>query len=204
VLAIEHQRLTLHPDRALPAEPGIRAVARRLYAQTRELPLVCMHGNVDATTFLTDEAFPDPAALLVTPDHYVTRMLVSQGASPADLGVRDAEVGGSPVDSREIWRRFCTGWKAFSGTPSRFWLEHELVEVVGMDVTPGPDTADDLYDAITRAWPSRRCGRARCCRSSASRRLPPPTRRPLTSVPITLWQPRVWSPRSCRPSGQTP
>lgn len=149
MLAIDRQWLTLHPDRALPAEPCIRAVARRLYAQTRGLPLVCMHGHVEAATFLADEPFPDPSALLVTPDHYVTRMLVSQGASPADLGVCDAEVDGSPVDSREIWRRFCTGWKAFRGTPSRFWLEHALVEVLGVDLEPGPDTADDLYDAIT-------------------------------------------------------
>ena len=73
--------LRLHPDRALPADPGVRAIARRIYAGTRSLPLVCMHGHVDAAVLADDRPFDDPARLLVVPDHYVTRMLVSQGVA---------------------------------------------------------------------------------------------------------------------------
>jgi glucuronate isomerase len=140
--------LTLHPDRALPADPQVRAVARDLYAHTRDLPLVCMHGHVEAEVFAADQAFPDPARLLITPDHYVTRMLASQGTDLADLGV--ARLDGGPVeqDPRAIWRRFCASWHLFRGTPSRYWLEHELVELFGVTVQPSAETADDVYDTI--------------------------------------------------------
>lgn len=142
-------RLTLHPDRALPVEPHVREVARTVYAHTRDLPLVCMHGHVEASVFARDEAFPDPAALLVTPDHYVTRMLVSQGAAPEDLGVRRSDGGMVETDPRRIWRRFCEGWTLFRGTPSRYWLQHELVEVFGVDLVPSAQTADTIFDAIS-------------------------------------------------------
>lgn len=183
--------LTLHPDRALPAEPTVRAIARTIYAQTRDLPLVCMHGHVEADVFAADQPFPDPARLLITPDHYVTRMLVSQGVPLTDLGVpriaapigaRGAaidvpdgsiDVPGAPVDMpdapvdvadgsvdvpdgsveqdpRAIWRRLCEHWHLFRGTPSRYWLEHELVEVFGVDVEPSASTADLVYDTIAQ------------------------------------------------------
>jgi glucuronate isomerase len=140
--------LLLDDDRALPADPATREVARRVYREVRDLPLVCMHGHVDAGVLAADRPFTDPASLLVVPDHYLLRMLVSQGAELPDLGV--AEVGGGPVetDPREIWRRFCAGWHLFRGTPTRYWLEHELAVVFGVGVQPGPDTADALYDQI--------------------------------------------------------
>ncbi|HSR26696.1 MAG TPA: glucuronate isomerase, partial [Candidatus Eisenbacteria bacterium] len=141
--------LRLHPDRALPADPGVRAVARRLYEETRSLPLLCMHGHVDAAVLAEDRPFDDPARLLVVPDHYVTRMLVSQGMSLDALGVPRLDGRAVEADPREIWRRFCTHWHLFRGTPSRFWLEHELAEVLGVDLVPGAETADALYDRIS-------------------------------------------------------
>lgn len=138
--------LTLHPDRALPTDPGVRDLARRIHAHTAALPLVCMHGHVEAQVLADDVAFGDPAALLVTPDHYVTRMLVSQGVSPHQLGVRGP--GDPVVSAREIWRTFCGHWNLFRATPSRFWLEHELVEVFGVDLRPDTRTADQIYDRI--------------------------------------------------------
>lgn len=140
--------LTLHPDRALPAEPALRSVARTIYGQTRDLPLVCMHGHVEASVFADNAAFPDPAALLITPDHYVTRMLVSQGMAPEDLGVPRTDGGPVEQDGRAIWRRLCENWHLFRGTPSRYWLEHELVEVFGVDEQPSAETADSLYAAV--------------------------------------------------------
>jgi len=143
--------LTLHEDRALPADPGTRLVARRLFDQTRSLPLVCMHGHVEAQVLADNGPFRDPAQLLVVPDHYVTRMLVSQGIRLEQLGVPRRDGGPVETDSRAIWRRFCAGWHLFRGTPSRYWLEHELVEVFGVDIQPSAETADRLYDALALA-----------------------------------------------------
>ncbi|MGK5740166.1 glucuronate isomerase [Micromonospora sp. URMC 103] len=141
-------QLRPHPDRALPAGDDIRAVARRIYHSTRELPLLCMHGHVDAAVLADDERFSDPAHLLVVPDHYVTRMLVSQGVTPDQLGVPRLDGTTVETDPRAIWRLFCSHWHLFRGTPSRYWLEHEIAEVLKLDLTPGPDTADELYDLI--------------------------------------------------------
>ncbi|MCG5218272.1 glucuronate isomerase [Streptosporangium sp. KLBMP 9127] len=139
--------LKLHPDRALPAEPAVRAAAREILDATRDLPLVCMHGHVEAALLADDEPFGDPASLFVTPDHYLTRMLVSQGVPIGALGIPG---GDGPVESdpRAIWRRFCENWRLFRGTPTRFWLEYELVEVLGVSVLPSAETADALYDEI--------------------------------------------------------
>lgn len=140
--------LVLHPDRALPSDPQQRPIARTIYGQTKDLPLVCMHGHVEASVFADNAHFPDPAALLITPDHYVTRMLVSQGARQEELGVARLDGPAVERDPRAIWRRLCENWHLFRGTPSRYWLEHELVEVFGVGQRPSAETADSLYDAI--------------------------------------------------------
>ena len=140
--------LVLDPDRLLPPDDRVRSIARDLYAHVRDLPLVSMHGHVEAAVLARDEAFPDPAQLLVVPDHYVTRMLVSQGVRLEDLGVPRLDGGPVEQDGRVIWRRFCSAWHLFRGTPSRVWLEHELHEVFGVRVAPSAGTADDIYDQI--------------------------------------------------------
>lgn len=141
-------RLMIHPDRALPLDPHQREVAREIYAETATLPLICMHGHVEVEAFAQNRPFADPAQLLVVPDHYVTRMIVSQGATPESLGIPRVDGGPVETDSREIFRRFCSSWRLYRGTPSRYWLEHELVNVFGVDVEPGPDTADLVFDQI--------------------------------------------------------
>ncbi len=139
---------TLHPDRALPADPTTRELARRIYAETATLPLVSMHGHVPVEWFADDTPFEDPAQLLVVPDHYLTRMLVSQGETLPRLGVGATEREAVETDPREIWRRFCAGWKHFRGTPTRYWLEHELVEIFGVTQRPSAATADAVYDQV--------------------------------------------------------
>jgi glucuronate isomerase len=141
--------LKLHPDRALPHDERARAVAREIYQQTATLPLICMHGHVEAEIFAGNTPFADPAHLLVIPDHYVTRMLVSQRISLDSLGVPRRDGGPVESDPRAIWRTFCANWKLYRGTPSRYWLEHELVEVFGVELVPGADTADAIYDQIS-------------------------------------------------------
>ena len=136
-----------HPDRALPAGEA-REVARRIYESVRDLPLLCFHGHVEAELFAHDEPFGNPADLLVVPDHYVTRMLVSQGVSLDRLGVPRTD-GSRSAEPREIWREFCAHWHLFRGTPSRYWIEHELAEVLGLTLAPSAETADQLYDEIS-------------------------------------------------------
>ena len=128
--------LQLEPDRALPFPAEQRSIAREIYGATKDLPLICMHGHVEPEAFADDSPFADPAQLLIVPDHYVFRMLASQGTEPAQLGVPRLDEGPVQTDSRKIWRTFCENWKLFRGTPSRYWLEHELVEVFGVDLVP--------------------------------------------------------------------
>jgi glucuronate isomerase len=140
--------LNLEPDRALPFPAEQRSIARDIYGATKDLPLICMHGHVEPEAFADDSPFADPAQLLIVPDHYVFRMLASQGIEPARLGVPRLDGGSVETDSRKIWRTFCENWKLFRGTPSRYWLEHELVEVFGVHLVPSAETADAIYDQI--------------------------------------------------------
>jgi glucuronate isomerase len=139
---------TLHPDRALPADPTVRGIAREVYAATKDLPIVSMHGHVPVEWFTQDTSFGDPAQLFVVPDHYLTRMLVSQGETLPRLGVGSTPDEAVETDPREIWRRFCAGWKHFRGTPTRYWLEHAFVEIFGVTQRPSAETADAIYDQV--------------------------------------------------------
>ena len=104
-------RLRLHPDRLLPPEPGVRAIARRLYEATSELPVISPHGHVDPRLLLDDEPFGDPATLFVTPDHYVTRLLHASGVGLDALGVGQGVL--DEAASREVWRALCSQWDVF-------------------------------------------------------------------------------------------
>lgn len=141
-------KLTLHPDRLFSADPAERAIARRLYEEVADLPIISPHGHTDPAWFADNEPFPDPAQLLITPDHYVFRMLYSKGVRMEDLGV--PTIDGSPVetDSRAIWRRFAAHYYLFRGTPSRLWLDWVFAETFGIDVRLTPETADHYYDLM--------------------------------------------------------
>ena len=99
--------LQLEPDRALPFPAEQRSIAREIYAETKDLPLICMHGHMEPEVLAGDSPFADPAQLLIVPDHYVFRMLASQGIEPARLGVPRIDGGPVEADSRTIWRTFC-------------------------------------------------------------------------------------------------
>jgi glucuronate isomerase len=140
--------LVLSPDRLLPADPGMRVVARRLYDTVRDLPVLSPHGHVDARLLVDDAPFRDPATLLVTPDHYVTRLLHASGVPLAALGVGRTDL--DDRESRQVWRTSCANWSLFRGTPSRYWLETTLAEVFDVAVRPSAESADDLYDQIAQ------------------------------------------------------
>src|SRR5665647_777539 len=138
--------LVLHPDRLLPADPAVREVARRLYAAVRDLPVISPHGHVNPRILLDDVPFRDPAELFVTPDHYVTRLLHASGIPLDELGVGQGPL--SEAAARQAWRHFCSHWDIYRGTPVRYWLESELVEIFDVTVCPSAATADALYDHL--------------------------------------------------------
>ena len=95
----------LDANRLFPVEPETRKIAQEIFAQVEGLPLICPHGHTDPRWFAENEAFPDPAQLFVTPDHYVFRMLFSQGVKLTDLGVPRRDGGPTETDGRKIWTR---------------------------------------------------------------------------------------------------
>ena len=139
-------RLGLHPDRLLPADPDQRAIARRLYHQVAELPLICPHGHVDPRLLVDDRPFADPASLFVTPDHYVTRLLHADGVPLEELGVGQGPL--SETTARAVWRRLCERWSVFAGTPVRLWLEAELAQIFGVALRPSAETAEAIFDQV--------------------------------------------------------
>jgi glucuronate isomerase len=138
--------LTLHPDRLFPAEPKARDIARELYASIASLPIISPHGHTDPGWFATDAAFGNATELLLVPDHYLFRMLYSQGVPLEALGV-----GNPDADPRAAWRLFAERYHLFRGTPSRIWLDWVFAEVFGLKVRLEAETADDYYDTITEA-----------------------------------------------------
>jgi glucuronate isomerase len=141
----------IHEDRLFPPDPDTRALARRLYASVRDLPIVSPHGHTDPRWYAYDEAFSDPAALFVTPDHYIFRMLYSQGVRLEELGIPAKD--GSPVerDPRAVWRRFASHYHLFRGTPTRLWLDHVFATLFGFEERLSADTADAYFDRISEA-----------------------------------------------------
>lgn len=140
--------LALHPDRLFPADPAVRAIARALYETVARLPIVSPHGHTDPRWFADDAPFPDASALFITPDHYVFRMLYSQGVPLEALGIPRRDGGPVETDSRRIWRTFAERWPLFQGTPTRLWLDHAFSTVFGIRDRLSPATADAIFDAI--------------------------------------------------------
>ncbi|MGV8936560.1 MAG: glucuronate isomerase [Allorhizobium sp.] len=138
----------LQEDRLFPMESSARSIARALYDSVRQLPIVSPHGHTDPRWFAENEAFPDPAQLFVTPDHYVFRMLCSQGIPLTALGVPRVDGGPIETDGRKIWHLFADNFHLFRGTPSRIWIEQAFAEVFGLTKRFSSETADEFYDHI--------------------------------------------------------
>jgi glucuronate isomerase len=137
--------MLIHPDRLFPAEPATRKIARTLYEHVRALPLVSPHGHTQAAWFAKNEPFPDPAKLLVQPDHYIYRMLYSQGVSLEDLEIGQPEL----KDARKVWRIFARRYHLFRGTPTRLWLDFAFQELFGLNQRLSERTADLYFDTIS-------------------------------------------------------
>ncbi|GAB3703585.1 glucuronate isomerase [Mariniluteicoccus flavus] len=138
--------LELHPDRLFPVDPTVRDITRELYASVADLPIISPHGHVPPAWLAEDTPFGDPTSLLITPDHYVNRLMHASGVDLGELGVGSS--GMTEAESRHAFRLLCEHWPIYRGTPVRLWFESILVDVFDVHVVPAADTADAIYDAI--------------------------------------------------------
>jgi glucuronate isomerase len=135
----------LHEDRLFPTDPSASDIAKRIYESVRGLPIVSPHGHTQAAWFAQNQPFPNPAKLFVQPDHYIYRMLYSQGISLEDL-----EIGASEIKNpRKVWRTFAEHYYLFRGTPTRMWLDFAFQELFGLKERLSAQTADITFDTIS-------------------------------------------------------
>ena len=139
----------LDKNRLFPSESASRAIAVRLYETVRDLPIISPHGHTDPQWFADNQPFPDPAALFIQPDHYIFRMLYSQGVSLESLGIPQLD-GKQSADPREVWRIFARHYYLFRGTPTRLWLDYAFANQFGLTERLSPENADEYYDLIDK------------------------------------------------------
>jgi glucuronate isomerase len=138
----------LHPDRLFPVDMPTRSIARGLYERIKDLPILSPHGHTDPRWFAENEPFPDPSTLFVVPDHYIFRMLYSQGVPLEALGVPRVDGGPVEIDPRKIWRLFAAHWHLFRGTPTRLWLDHAFSTLFDIHESLSASNADAIYNTI--------------------------------------------------------
>ena len=139
----------LDRNRLFPAETTARAVAVKLYETVRDLPIISPHGHTDPRWFAENKPFPNPAALFIQPDHYIFRMLYSQGVTLESLGIPQVD-GKESADPREVWRTFAKNYYLFRGTPTRLWIDYAFSEQFGLTDRLSPENADEYYDVISK------------------------------------------------------
>ncbi len=140
--------LKLHPQRLFSSCPQRREIATGLYEAVKNLPIISPHGHTDPRWFADNDAFDNPAALLIQPDHYLLRMLYSQGVDLNQLGVKSQNDAAVEADPQKVWQRFADHYELFRGTPTRLWMDHVLAEVFGVDQRLDSATAIDIYQHI--------------------------------------------------------
>lgn len=135
----------LHPDRLFPSDPATRTIARRLFQHVADTPIVSPHGHTQARWFAQNQPFPDPAKLFIQPDHYVHRMLYSQG-----VPLQSLELGVEVIERpRNVWRVFAEHYHLFRGTPTRLWLDFAFESLFGLTERLSAKTADMYFDSIS-------------------------------------------------------
>ncbi|MEN3331783.1 MAG: glucuronate isomerase [Blastocatellia bacterium] len=142
-------QIALSADRYFDPDPQQKEIARHLYQAVADAPLVCPHGHVEARMFADpDYSFGTPTDLLLIPDHYIFRMLYSQGIRLERLGIARQGTGESERDHRRIWQLFADHYHLFRGTPTGAWLAHELHDVFGITDRLTTESAQDIYEQI--------------------------------------------------------
>lgn len=138
----------LHSDRFFDPDPTVRNIARELYHGVKDLPIVSPHGHCEPQWFSSNRPFPDPASLIIIPDHYIFRMLYSQGISMETLGIPTRDGSEVESDKRKIWQIFGDHFHLFAGTPTGIWLQHEFREVFDIREKLNGDSAQKIYNQI--------------------------------------------------------
>ena len=139
--------LSLNGDRLFSSDPARRAIARELYGLVKSLPIISPHGHTDPSWFADNLPFDNATALFLAPDHYIYRMLYSQGIDLNDIGV-GSKSGPSTADPRAAWHIFAANQRLFRGTPTSIWMSHVFGEIMGFERALSPETADDYFDRI--------------------------------------------------------
>jgi glucuronate isomerase len=139
----------LDPNRLFPADPSTREITRSLYEGIKNLPIISPHGHTDPSWFAENKCFTDATSLLLIPDHYLFRMLYSQGIPMESLGVPRIDGGWVETDMRKIWHVLAANYHLYRGTPSSIWMDHVFYEVFGLTESFSSATADMFYDHIT-------------------------------------------------------
>ena len=145
--------LKINKNRLFSSDPVQRGIANELYEAVSSLPIISPHGHTDPSWLAKNKNFGNPSELFISPDHYVYRMLYSQGVSLDELGV-PGRAGVPDYDPRTAWRIFAENYHLFRGTPSRIWLDHVFADVFGIDVRLNAASADHYYDTIHTALKS--------------------------------------------------
>jgi glucuronate isomerase len=135
-------------DRYLTDDVNALPLARELYEVMKQYPILSPHGHIDPKVILENKAFANPVELLVTPDHYITRMLYSQGVSYESLGIPKKDGSSAAVDPKVVWRILADKWHLFRGTPSRIWVQEILYTLFDIDEVLSKENADKLYEVI--------------------------------------------------------
>lgn len=143
--------LTLHPDRLFPVNERTRAVARELYESVKQLPIISPHGHTEAAWFADNQPFGNAVELFIQPDHYVFRMLFSQGITLESLGIKGQQSVFVETDLRKIWQTFASHYHIYRGTPSKLWLDSVFHDVFHLDVALDARSADHYFDTINAA-----------------------------------------------------
>ena len=149
------KEFNLSEDRFFDSDPVVRKAAREIFEETKSLPIVSPHGHVDPKIFVDNKPFPNPTELFLTPDHYVFRMLYSQGISLEDLDVPQKDGKRLGKDPRKVWQIFAENYYLFAGTPSGVWLDYEFNIVFGIKEKLNGSNAQKYYDLIDEKLKSK-------------------------------------------------
>ncbi len=138
----------LDENRFFDSDEKIKKIAVDLYSNIKNLPIISPHGHVDPALLANNKPFPDPTELFIIPDHYIYRMLYSQGITLEELGIPSIDGTVVEKDHKKIWQIFGNNFYLFAGTPTGAWLRHEFVEVFGIEEKLNSKTAMNIYDKI--------------------------------------------------------
>lgn len=141
---------TLHPDRLFASCDIQRGIARELFQSLADLPIISPHGHTDPRWFAENQPFANASELLIQPDHYLLRMLFSQGISMDELGISSLNDAASDVDPADVWQSFANNYKLFRGTPTQYWMDYVFAEVFELDERLNEQTAPEFYTEINR------------------------------------------------------